>query len=62
MLENEKQSNGFKVILAHIQNISQVWAKTQVSCVLSPSCVYCEYYAKRYFSMVKSPKSKEDRI
>lgn len=24
MLENEKQSNGFKVILAHIQNISQV--------------------------------------
>lgn len=59
MLENEKQSNGFKVILAHIQNISQVWAKTQVSCVLSPHVFIVSTMLRGIFQWLRAPKAKK---
>lgn len=59
MLENEKHSNGFKVILAHIQNISQVWAKHRFLVYSAPHVFIVSTLLIGIFQWLRAPKAKK---
>lgn len=59
MLENEKQSNGFKVILAHIQDIHKSEQKHRFLVCSAPHVFIVSTMLRGIFQWLRAPKAKK---